>query len=308
VTDSGDGTQSFTVQFGPVTVAPLTEKTQCIIVPLGNAAPIHVGTIHNLLGDASHHMILYKVAPQAAQMAPFDCQPFRGTLNPANGNPLIISQKKDDTLTLPQGVAFTLDANQMVRLEMHYINANPTTSATLLTTSTLTTLSAADYQQDASFLFVGDVDISIPPQASATVGPVYFPMPAMYAQSSFFAITGHEHQWGTKVQIWSASSASDPGSLLYTNTDWSDPVTSHYTPPMQVPSGGGLKYQCDWFNASTSTVTFGESANSEMCFFWAYYYPANPAGAQVCFHSDKTGLGPVDACCPGSSLCSYLGG
>jgi hypothetical protein len=306
--DSSDGTESFTVQFGPITVPPQTEKTQCIVVPLGNPAPIHVGTIHDVLGDSSHHMILYKVAAQTAQPTPFDCQPFQQALNPANGNPLIISQKRDDTLTLPEGVAFTLDANQMVRLEMHYINANPTQAATLLTRSTLTTLPVADYQEDASFLFVGDIDISIAPQSSATVGPVFFPIPAAYAQSSFFAMTGHEHQWGTKVQIWSATSGSDPGSLIYTNTDWSDPVTTHYTPPLQIPTGGGLKYQCDWYNGSTSTVRFGESANNEMCFFWAYYFPANPAGAQVCFHSDKTPLGSVDACCPGSSLCSYIGG
>ena len=79
------------------------------------------------------------------QATPFDCQPFQDTLNPADGNPLIISQKTDDLLTLPQGVAFDLDANQMVRLEMHYINANPTTGHPG-TTSTLTTIPDADLQ------------------------------------------------------------------------------------------------------------------------------------------------------------------
>ena len=91
-------------------------------------------------------MILYKVAAQATQATPFNCQPFQDTLNPADGNPLVISQKKDDLITLPQGVAFTLDPNQMVRLEMHYINANPSQSATLVTTSTLTTIPDSAYQ------------------------------------------------------------------------------------------------------------------------------------------------------------------
>jgi hypothetical protein len=298
------------VQFGPITVPPSTENTQCIVVPLGNVASIHVGQIHDLLGNASHHMILYKVAAQATQATPFDCQPFQDTLNPALGNPLIISQKKDDTLTLPQGVAFTLDANQMVRLEMHYINANPTESVTLVTTSTLTTITAADYQYDASFIFIGDPDINIPAQSSFTLGPVYFQVPSQYAQSNFFAMTGHEHQWGTDVQIWSATSATDPGSLIYTNTSWSDPVTTPFAPPFHVAPNGGFKFQCDWFNASTSAVSFGESANDEMCFFWAYYYPAQPSGAQVCFHTDQVPGGPptgTDACCPGV-LCSALGG
>ena len=42
-----------------------------------------------------------------------------------------------------------------------------------------------------------------------------------------------------------------------------------------------------------------------MCFFWAYYYPSH--GAEVCFHTEKFG-GSIDACCPGSALCSYLTG
>lgn len=309
-TDSGEGTQSFTVQFGPITVPASTENTQCIVVPLGNTSQIHVGQIHDLLGNASHHMILYKVAPQATQATPFDCQPFQDTLNPADGNPLVISQKKDDLITLPQGVAFTLDANQMVRLEMHYINAT-TSPVTLVTTSTLTTIPDSEYQYDASFLFIGDPDISIPADSSYTLGPVYFPVPSEYANSNFFAMTGHEHQWGTKVQIWSASSASDPGTLIYTNTSWSDPVTTQFTPPFHVDPGGGFNFQCDWYNASDETVSFGESANDEMCFFWAYYYPANPSGAQVCFHTSQ--LGGTNQCCPppagqSSALCNALGG
>jgi hypothetical protein len=309
MSDSGDGTESFTVQFGPITVTPGTQNTQCIVVPLGNTTSIHVGQIHDLLGNASHHMILYKVAAQATQATPFDCQPFQDTLNPADGNPLVISQKKDDLITLPQGVAFTLDANQMVRLEMHYINASPTDTVTLVTTSTLTTIPDSAYMYDASFLFIGDPDISIPPQSNWTLGPVYFQVPTAYADSNFFAMTGHEHQWGTDVQIWSATSASDPGTPIYTNTSWSDPVTTQFNPPFHVDPGGGFQFQCSWYNATTSTVSFGESADDEMCFFWAYYYPANPNGAQVCFHTGQAGgAAGTDACCPGSALCAALGG
>ena len=51
------------------------------------------------------------------------------------------------------------------------------------------------------------------------------------------------------------------------------------------------------------TVGFGEGANDEMCFFWAYYYPSH--GARVCVHTTQTGS-PIDICCPGSGLCSVL--
>ena len=304
MSEGGNGTESFTVQFGPISVAPGAQNTQCIIVPLGNTTQIHVGQIHDLLGDSSHHMILYKVAAQATQATPFDCQPFQDTLNPSLGNPLVISQKKDDLIALPQGVAYTLDANQMVRLEMHYINPSPTNTVTLVTTSTLTTIPDSEYQYDASFLFIGDIDINIPAQSNWTLGPVYFPVPSTYADSNFFMTTGHEHQWGTKFQIWSSTGASDPGTLIYTNTSWSDPATTPFTPPFHVDPNGGFQFQCDWYNASTSPVSFGEQAQDEMCFFWAYYYPANPSGAQVCITTKQ--YGGQNFCCPGSSLCSLV--
>lgn len=297
--DAGNGTQSYTVQFGPITVAANQENTQCIVVPLGNAAQIHVGQIHDLLGTASHHMIVYKVAAQAAQPTPYDCTPFQDTLNPANGNPLIISQKPDDTLTLPQGVAFTLDPNQMVRLEMHYINAS-THPVTLVSTSTLTTIPDTQYKDDASFLFVGDVDINLAPNSKGTLGPVYFPLPAQYNTSHFFAMTGHEHHLGTNVQVWSAQSASDPGTQIYQSTSWSDPPVTTFTPSLNFASGG-FKFQCDWNNTTNNNVTFGESANDEMCFFWAYYWPSQ--GASVCFIK-----GSLMGCCPqlGPQICSQL--
>ena len=300
--DASVGTDSYTVQFGPIQVTPGQENTQCIVVRLHNAAPIHVGQIHDLLGTASHHMILYKVNDTAEQTTPFNCTPFQNTLNPAAGNPLIISQRPDDTLALPQGVAYSLDANQMVRLEMHYINANPSQTVTLVTTSTLTTIPAADYKYDASFLFIGTSSINLPPNATASTGPQYFAVPSQFASSNFFAITGHEHHLGTKVQIWSAAGASDPGSQIYTSTSWSDPPVTPFTPPMRVPAGGGFKYQCDWNNTTSSSVSFGESANDEMCFFWAYYFPSQ--GAEVCF-SDR------GFCCPSSdpavaAFCSAL--
>ncbi len=294
----------YTITFGPIQVPPGTENTQCVVKRLGNLGPVHVGQIHDQLGVASHHMILYRVSDMVEQPTPFDCRPFTDTLNPANGNPLIISQKRDDLLTLPPGVAFTLDANQMVRLEMHYINAT-TSTVTLDTSSTLMPIDPAQYRYDASFLFIGDLDISIPAMSTATLGPAYFPVPSQYASSNFFAITGHEHQWGTNVQVWTATGPMDPGAPVYQVPDWSwsDPVTASFSPPLQVPTRGGFKFQCDWYNQSTSTVSFGESADDEMCFFWAYYYPSQ--GAQVCFHTDRAG--GVNACCPGSALCNLLG-
>jgi hypothetical protein len=78
-----------------------------------------------------------------------------------------------------------------------------------------------------------------------------------------------------------------------------------HDPVFNVPTNGGFRFQCDYNNTSSNTITFGESATKEMCFFWAYYYPSK--GAKVCFHTKKLGT-DMNVCCPGSStLCSLLG-
>jgi hypothetical protein len=297
---------SYTIKFGPVSVAKGAENTQCVVKRLGNPALMHVGSIHNVLTQGSHHLIVYRTNDTVEQLTPFDCKPFVGTLNPAQGSPLMITQKKDELLTLPDGVAYTLQANQMIRLEMHYINpsANP---IMVEGDSTFIPIADAAFKYEADFLFIGDPDISIPAHATQTLGPIFFKLPAVYATSNFFAITGHEHQYGTNVVIATATSASDPGTPVYNVPGWmwNEPKTEFFNPTFNIPANGGFKFTCDWNNTSAATVGFGESANNEMCFFWAYYYPSQ--GAKVCFHTDKV-PGGVDFCCPGSQYCSLIPG
>jgi hypothetical protein len=295
--------QSYTVQFGPITVPSGVERTQCIVKLLGNAEAVHIGTLHNQLGTASHHMIVYRVADTTEQLTPFDCTPFKDTLDASKGSPLMITQKTDELLELPPGVAYSLPANQMIRIEMHYINATPA-DVTLVSSTTMTTTS--NYQNEADFLFIGDPDIRLQPGAQATLGPVYFPLPSVYSDAQFFAITGHEHQYGTGVTVAVASNANDAGQVVYDPPHWlwSEPATVFHSPAFSIPAGGGFRFSCQWNNTSSAQVQFGESANNEMCFFWAYYYPSH--GSQVCIHT--TQVGGHDVCCPDpkSFICAYI--
>ncbi|MGZ3423557.1 MAG: monooxygenase [Polyangiales bacterium] len=305
VSETGAPLGSYTVQFGPITVNPGIEKTQCVVKRLGNADKLHVGEFHNVLGDASHHLIVYRVNDTVEQTTPFDCKPFTDTLDPTKGSTLMITQKKDETLKLPTGVAYTLDANQMIRLEMHYINATKE-AKTLVSTSTMIPIADSDYKDEADFLFIGNPDISLPPGKKTVVGPSFFKLPADYADAKFFAITGHEHQYGTNVTVNSVASKTDPGTPVYNvpGWNWAEPATVFQDPPFTVPAGGGFNFTCEYENTGMDTVSFGESANAEMCFFWAYYYPSH--GAKVCVHTNKTGA-DLDFCCPGSPYCSFFG-
>jgi hypothetical protein len=306
-TDAGiDGeVATFTVKWGPKTVPAGREDTECVQVRLGNGGVIKVHEIHNVLGDASHHFILYRTAATEEYTTPRPCTPFTDTLDPSKGAPLMITQRAEETLTLPDDVAFTLQPDQMLRLELHYLNATEGDQA-LEVTSELRTLASAT--KEADFLFIGTPDINLPsqsPPVEQTVGPTYIGIPAELQGASVFALTGHTHELGTSVTVATARDRNDPGTSVYAPTpfSWSEPETIYHRPPFQMPEG--FRLTCKYRNGTGRTVGFGESTGDEMCFFWAYYFPSQ--GARVCFHTNQVSPpNGIDLCCPGSPLCALL--
>ena len=253
------------------------EGTKCIRTYLGNDQPLKVGKIHNVLSASSHHFILSTVDDATLTDAPlFDCQPFRAALS---GAPLTITQKSDDTVLLPDGVAYTLAPNQLMHLELHYINLSTETRDIEAKAELFPIEDTGKPLQEASFLLIGDLDISIPPNSKHSTGPVYQPLPDAFAGVNFYALTGHTHRFGTDVRVGTAESATASVTSLYAPTDfnWAEPELLRLNPMAHVPAGGGFSYQCDWDNTTGDTVTYGESALDEMCFFWAYYYPKKDA-------------------------------
>jgi len=269
---------SFSVKWGPVEVPSARESTQCVVKRLGNTETVSIHEIHNVLGTTSHHFIVYRVDDTTERPDPYPCQPFTDTLNDP---PLIITQRADDRLTLPDGVAYTIEPNQMLRLELHYIN--PSAAPQMAeATSTFIPMPREEVDYEADIMFLGDTNINIPATSTATLGPTFIQVPARFDGVSYFAITGHEHQWGTDVYVEAAASADAEGLPVYDVPvfRWDEPETITYDPPFTIPNGGGFKLTCEWNNLSGSPVGFGTSVENEMCFIWAYYYPSQ--GALVC--------------------------
>jgi hypothetical protein len=305
--DGNPGGQVYHLDWGPVDVQPFEEDTRCVTLRLDNDIPLKIHEIHNVLGTASHHFIVYRVTDGVENTTPTPCAPFVDTLDPAGGAPLMVTQRQDDTLTLPEGVAFSIAPDQLIRLEMHYINASPNVvSATA--SSELHAMADADFRDEADFLFIGNPDIRLQanPQVQ-TLGPTWFQVPAALDGVNVFAITGHQHSLGIGVDVKVADSATAAGTSVYApvDFDWSEPETVIHDPPFVIPDGGGFQFTCDWINDSGQSVGFGESANDEMCFFWAYYYPSQ--GSKVCFHSEIYTDTPYDICCPDDAVnCALL--
>jgi hypothetical protein len=300
----------YSLTWGPVTVKPSQESTQCVWMRLGNDTEIKVHQLHNSLGPSSHHLIVYKDDMDTTeQTTPVPCQPFTGALNPTGRIfPIMITQKRDDALTLPHHVAYTLAPHQMIKIEMHYLNAGDAAVDAMAKVDVF----AADptaIKDEANILFIGTPDINLPDKMSTEIHQFFDPTRASLdlTGAKFFAITGHTHKLGLDVQVGTATVAGAPVTPVYTPKPflWSEPVTTTHQPEFQLPNQGGFDFRCSYYNNTGKPVEFGESANDEMCFFWAYYYPSR--GAHVCAHTTYSGLN-LDLCCPeaGPTLCSLI--
>ena len=302
--------EKFSLRYGPTTIMPGQEGTKCIWMRLSNDTPIKVRQLHNVLSSSSHHLIVYKDDMDTTeQTTPVDCQPFTGALN-ASGMiaPIMITQKADDALTLPDGVAYTLAAHQMIKLEMHYLNA---TDAPIDATATVEFYRADEstIEHEANILFIGSPDIDIAPGATTTLKQ-FITMPSYVdlSEAKIFAITGHTHHFGTDMNVRVGTSPTDAAMRKIYDPQpflWSEPETTLLEPPTSVTPGGGFEFECTYTNTSNQRVGFGESANDEMCFFWAYYYPSQ--GSKVCIHTQQYGgANGLNVCCPGDSLCGLI--
>lgn len=298
---------TYTAFIGDWTMKSGKEVTKCVVKRLDNPTDIWVTKIQTNLGQGSHHLVLYKSDDTEEQTEPFNCTPFTETLG-GDTVPLMISQVAEETMALPDGVAFKFGPQQMVRIEAHYLNYFPD-DITAHADITFHTLANADVEHEANMMFYGTPDFSIPAGKDHTTPWFYLDV---LPGTKIFAMTGHTHALGTNVEILHSQAKDAQGDAVYPMDlpfQWDEAPIIQYDPPLEFPTGKeGFHYRCSWFNDTGKNVGFGESANKEMCFFWAYYYPSQ--GYRLCVNPgsmDPTGgtLGE-QVCCPGSFVCDLI--
>jgi hypothetical protein len=270
--DAGTGLQA---NIGPIDVPAGVETTQCIVVPLGNTEEVVMNGYSINLSEGSHHLIVY-MTTDAEQDDPVNCSPFTG-LALGTDVPIVFANKKQATWAFPTGVAVDIPANQMIKIEGHYIN---TTASDLQGTGNVSFVYAPKASsppfQPAGFDFFGTTNITIQPNSTYSTGPLF---QAGIAGTHLIVITTHQHRLGTGIQVW----AGDPGvqsNEIADDMDWSNPSWSLIAPQFDFDGTNGLTYQCSWTNTTDEVVSFGESALDEMCFVGGYYYPSQ--GMNLC--------------------------
>ena len=89
-------------------------------------------------------------------------------------------------------------------------------------------------------------------------------------------------QRGTDFTVWLAGGEHD-GRLLWHSKSIADPRVQ-LDAPLRLTAGEGLRFQCDYVNATSLELRFGVNAADEMCTLGATYWPsdASDSNAQGC--------------------------
>jgi hypothetical protein len=245
------------------------ESHECVIVELPNSAEIWVKQLRATLSDGSHHLIVDRSPPGTpVSLEARSCSPTMGS----DATRLMIAQMRETRLELPRGVAYRLDAQQRVNLQMHYINVTSTT-AQITGRVELLTADPSEKLKEAKSLFTGATSILIPAGKPATVSSFHKPVEMSQPPLHVFALTSHTHKLGVRSTIERVAALDAPNAAsLHESLNWAEPPLTVFKTPLDFNGSDGLRLTCRYENTSARDVSFGVSANDEMCFMWMYYY------------------------------------
>jgi hypothetical protein len=265
ITDDGHGT--YTITLDHFVVAPGQERYACqdFANPFGGApAAIHSFSSHMTPG--SHHLLVF-YKPGAGDGALADCSGTEFAPGPYG------SQRPDDGIVYPDGVAAVVAPTDGFRVQAHYLNATPAPLDVTVTIE-LGRIDDAAVRDHAAILFFSNSAIDVPAGQSGVVVQKDCTLPFAV---NLVQATGHMHQHGR------AFVAAAAGTTIFSSTRYSDVTPALFDPPLALPAGTAVHFACTYDNSDgTAPLHYGDSAvTDEMCIFSAQFYPA-PFGGWTC--------------------------
>ena len=250
-----------------------TEIWKCNVTDLASTEWLDVNHVESVQNDSVHHMDLMAVALAAPELQPgeYDCADVYAQYPKLMDEGILIyaSQRAEQEIKMPEGVAAELLPRLRVMHEIHYVN---TTEETV---TAFSKINAYKYPADKveKTIWGGavrDTDILVP--AGAT-GHVEWTRCVMNADVDVLFMSSHTHKLAERTVIRPFDGAS-VGDVMYSNDDWHAPPLEDFTgAPIHVKAGTGFEFECHYQNAGTTDVKWGFNASDEMCQIALVYTP-----------------------------------
>lgn len=179
---------------------------------------------------------------------------------------LHMSQTPEGDIPYPSGVGRVLPGTDGLRILVHLLNPG-TTALTAHVQVRFRVVAPSDVATHAVSLFFNNAILTVPTGVSTQSRTFSIPndIKVMLAVS-------HMHSRATAF-----SATTNTGQTIYMGDNWNEPVPTRYNPAIDVARGSIVTWACTYNNKTGSTLTFGESANTnEMCILAGIAYPKTP--------------------------------
>ena len=268
------------IQFhlGPWDVAPNFEREFFYYEPLNNDQPLFVNRVDMAMRPGSHHLILYDLSDNIPEILVPEPQVFR-EIRDANGNyipsTLMITshlnfvtgtQWPRMTYHYPPGVAMRIPADAGFDINAHYVNRSSEIIQGEIYAN-LHTVDSSQVEHVAERLFMNNVDINLPPNATTILNKTF----VVDKKVQIFQLFSHAHEHMTEFRVFIDGGPRD-GELVYIAYDWEHPPILELNPTLTLEAGQGLRLQATYNNDTNSTINFGFLSSDEMMILFGAYY------------------------------------
>jgi hypothetical protein len=224
----------------------------------GQQADIKTYELH--MAQGSHHMFAFYTT-NATNTSVVRCP--KGGLQFAPFT--FTAQSQNLVQTYPPGIGATIPTTTGFTLNVHYINpgATPITGHVALT---MYIAKPGIITQHAGVIFLNQGLLTVPPTGQPSTSSSTFTLPQ---DVNVLTSVSHMHQRATNF-VASAST----GQTLFQSTQWAEPPPMQYAPPVHLTAGTKVTWSCTYVNNTGQTLTFGESAATNvMCISVSTFYP-----------------------------------
>lgn len=266
-------------------IEPGDELRTCEVVQLpGTAADVfYVGRIEAAITDRGHDLIVSAALPGSHTEAIMDV----GANVPCTRSGEAFGEELVEILStqepyleqrFPAGVGRVLRGGQKLAIDAHFMNPKDEPAPALVKLS-FHTVPAEAIQHVAHTASFENLTIYTPPGGrSSHLAECLVGQDIVVSE-----LVRRTQERGTDFTVWLAGGERD-GQLLWHSRSIADPRVQ-LEAPLHLAAGEGLRFQCDYVNATRLELRFGVNAGDEMCTLGATYWPSQAgdgAGAEGC--------------------------
>jgi hypothetical protein len=264
-------------------VPPGGETLMCMYAAMPtDRGVIAVPSAESRFTPGSHHLLAYRTdltAIPQGQTGVWACRD--GSWMVHQKGSYYEAQQPESRRDLPPGVAHRFAPGEVVILQTHYLN--PATDVLLAHAQlTLHTVELSAVPNEAGSIIFTDVNISIPAGGKSR-STMTCTLPTDFNPALLWS---HMHKQGSNfIATTDDPVAATTLGTLYQENDWEEPHprTYPFNPPVTLHAGTHITFSCDFMNPTSTTITFGQSAETnEMCILHGMYWPRMTASAEQC--------------------------